>query len=122
MLLFCDHGLLGRQDTSEEKWRQYFSRRCNVMKDNGCDIEVIFVSSDRSTEEMKAYMFEAHGDWLAVPFGDPLVNTLKQKYGVSGIPMLVVVNKEGVELTKDGRGDIMKEGPMAFATWTAAVK
>ena len=43
------------------------------MVENDLAIEIIFVSSDRSEDEMKQYMNEAHGDWLAVPFGDPLV-------------------------------------------------
>ncbi|KAH0628190.1 hypothetical protein JD844_009041 [Phrynosoma platyrhinos] len=34
--------------------------------------EVVFVSSDRSPEEMAASMRDSHGDWLALPFHDPL--------------------------------------------------
>ena len=45
----------------------------NDMVENDLAIDIIFVSSDRSEDEMKQYMNEAHGDWLAVPFGDPLV-------------------------------------------------
>lgn len=33
--------------------------------------EVVFVSSDRSSEEMVEYMQDMHGDWLALPFHDP---------------------------------------------------
>jgi hypothetical protein len=32
-------------------------------------IEVVFVSSDSSPEELMAYMAESHGDWLAVQHG-----------------------------------------------------
>ncbi len=32
-------------------------------------VEVVFVSSDDSPEEMLAYMDECHGDWLAVQHG-----------------------------------------------------
>lgn len=34
--------------------------------------EIVFISSDRSADEMVAYMHELHGDWLALPFHDPL--------------------------------------------------
>nr|XP_048705455.1 nucleoredoxin-like protein 2 isoform X2 [Caretta caretta] len=33
--------------------------------------EIVFVSSDRSPEEMAEYMHDMHGDWLALPFHDP---------------------------------------------------
>jgi len=33
--------------------------------------EVVFISSDRSAEEMAGYMRAMHGDWLALPFHDP---------------------------------------------------
>lgn len=32
--------------------------------------EIVFVSSDRSREEMVDYMQNMHGEWLAVPFQD----------------------------------------------------
>ncbi|KAF7250603.1 Nucleoredoxin-like protein 2 [Varanus komodoensis] len=34
--------------------------------------EIVFISSDRSAEEMVEYMRSMHGDWLALPFHDPL--------------------------------------------------
>ena len=45
-------------------------------------MEIVFVSSDESQEAMRAYMKEAHADWLTVPFGHPLRDELKRKYGV----------------------------------------
>ncbi|XP_029767549.1 nucleoredoxin-like protein 2 isoform X2 [Terrapene carolina triunguis] len=33
--------------------------------------EIVFISSDRSPEEMVEYMHDMHGDWLALPFHDP---------------------------------------------------
>ena len=40
------------------------------------DIEVIFVSSDRSTEDMQNYMKESHGAWLATEHASELVRFL----------------------------------------------
>ncbi|XP_078242321.1 nucleoredoxin-like protein 2 isoform X2 [Pogona vitticeps] len=34
--------------------------------------EIVFISSDRSAEEMLEYMRDMHGGWLALPFHDPL--------------------------------------------------
>ena len=71
------------------------------------DIEIVFVSSDRSPEDMVSYMNESHGDWYGVEHNSPLANDLEQKYGVQGIPMLVVVKKDGTLVTKDGRSHVM---------------
>ncbi|CAI5442515.1 unnamed protein product [Caenorhabditis angaria] len=70
------------------------------------DLEIIFVSLDRSESELKAYMAEAHGDWYHIPFGSDTIKELSQKYGVSGIPALIVVKADGTEITKDGRADV----------------
>lgn len=35
-------------------------------------LEVVFVSADRSEQEMLDFMREQHGAWLALPFYDPL--------------------------------------------------
>ena len=44
-------------------------------------LEIVFISSDRSPEDMQAYMKKAHGDWLAVEHNFATTNNLKQKYG-----------------------------------------
>jgi len=66
-------------------------------------VEIIFVSSDRSPADMISYMKESHGDWLAVEHGSEVGQGLKQKFGVSGIPCLVVLKSDGTLITKDGR-------------------
>merc|ERR1711872_120916 len=70
-------------------------------------LEIVFVSSDRSPEDMISYMKESHGDWCGVEHNSALANDLKQKYGVQGIPMLVVVKKDGTLVTKDGRSNVV---------------
>jgi len=76
-------------------------------------VEIVFISSDRSAEDMVSYMKESHGDWCGVPWNSDLANSLKQKYGVSGIPFLVVVKKDGTLVTKDGRSHVMSKSPEA---------
>ena len=44
-------------------------------------LEIVFISSDRSPEDMTSYMKESHGDWMAVPHNSTVANDLKQKYG-----------------------------------------
>ena len=47
-----------------------------------------------------------------------LCRNLKSKYGVSGIPKLVVVKKNGVVITGDGRSDVMR-GPGIYNQWAS---
>merc|ERR1711978_503011 len=77
------------------------------------ELEIVFVSSDRSADDMVSYMKESHGDWFGVEHNSGLANDLKQKYGVQGIPMLVVVKK-------DGRSNVVGKPPkQAVQGWKA---
>ena len=83
-------------------------------------LEIVFVSSDKSPEDMTSYMKESHGDWLAVPHNSAVANDLKQKYGISGIPALVVVRMDGTLVTKDGRSHVSGKSPaQAVKDWKA---
>lgn len=85
--------------------------------------EVVFVSSDRSSNEQLAYMREAHGDWPAVRAGSHLAQTLSSNYGVRGIPSLIVINaSDGSVITRDGRQDIQSRGASAFSYWETMAK
>jgi len=69
-------------------------------------IEVIFVSSDRSSEDMLNYMKESHGDWYAFEHGSKAGKKLKKKFNVEGIPSLVVLKPDGTVITEDGVQDV----------------
>lgn len=65
-------------------------------------IEVIFASSDRDEASFNGYYGEM--PWLAVPFADRAKkDSLSKKFGVKGIPMLVVLDGDGKLVTTDGR-------------------
>merc|ERR1712227_847361 len=84
------------------------------------NVEIVFVSSDRSNDDMLSYMKESHGDWLATERGSPLTKSLKEKYGISGIPTLIVVKADGTVVTKDGRADVVSKQPkQAVQAWKA---
>ena len=75
----------------------------------GGEVEVVWVSSDNSSEEAQAY-FNSQHEWLMVPFDSPLRNNLKKRYGFcamremkelgmnirqAGIPTLALVASNG---------------------------
>ena len=70
------------------------------------EFEVVFVSSDRSAEDQAEYMKDYDMDWPAIPYDSPLRGELAAKYGVRGIPSLVIVDDQGNLITKDGRSEM----------------
>merc|ERR1712113_16574 len=59
------------------------------------EVEIIFVSSDRSSDDMQSYMKDSHGSWLSVEHGSALADSLKQHFGVSGIPAFIDCKADG---------------------------
>ncbi|KAF7640202.1 Thioredoxin domain-containing protein [Meloidogyne graminicola] len=76
------------------------------VKESGEAFEIVFVSFDRSEEDLKNYLAESHGDWLYIPFGSNNINVLVKKYSVSGVPELIVVKSNGDIITREGRADV----------------
>jgi thiol-disulfide isomerase/thioredoxin len=74
-------------------------------------MEIVFVTSDRDERSFREY--HSHMPWLAVPFDNFQVRqSLGGKFGVRGIPMLVVIDaqKPGLTvITSDGRQDVMTD-------------
>uniref|UniRef100_A0AC34QVJ2 Thioredoxin domain-containing protein n=1 Tax=Panagrolaimus sp. JU765 TaxID=591449 RepID=A0AC34QVJ2_9BILA len=82
------------------------------------NFEVIFLTSDNTVEDMESYMKECHGNWLYVPFGDPNIETLSEKYDVQGIPTLVIIKPDGEAVEKDADEDVRERGPkLAMKKW-----
>ena len=84
---------------------------------NTKDFEVVFVSSDRSSEDQLKYMDKYGMKWYTLPHGSEAANNLKKKFEVRGIPALVIVDSKGNTITKNGRGDVSKDAKTAIAGW-----
>jgi len=83
----------------------------------GKPFEIVFVSSDQSEDKMFNYMTETKMPWKALPFGSSKKYFLDGKYGVRGIPTLVIVDKDGKTISKTARGDVVSKGAAAFDGW-----
>ena len=91
-----------------------------AVKDKG--VVVIFVSSDRTPEEMMDFRAEYHStEWLAAPHESTLSDNLGAEFSVSALPLLVVTSLDGTVLTKDGRADVINYGPRALDIWTEGI-
>ena len=77
----------------------------NKTKPAHPEFEVVFVSSDRSDEDMKKYMQEIKMPWPAIKFNK--IESLKKitAYAGPGIPCVVVVDAEGKVLADSFKGE-----------------
>ena len=86
------------------------------------DFEIVFVSSDSGEDEFKSYLNDM--PWLAIPFDhEDKKDSCSDKYDISGLPTLVLLNGENGEvITNGGRGLIEEYGADAFPFNEARVK
>ena len=98
--------------------RTFTPRLVDFRDDNKDDFEIVFVSSDRSPQAQMDYMKETNMKWLALPHRSAEGKKLAGKYGISGIPSLVIVSPDGETITKNGRGDVSGNPKGALASWT----
>ena len=66
-------------------------------------LAVVFVSSDRTPEAQNKYMTEYKMPWAATPHASAAGKAMGSERGVAGIPTLLVFDKNGEFLTKEGR-------------------
>uniref|UniRef100_A0A8R1HY59 protein-disulfide reductase n=1 Tax=Caenorhabditis japonica TaxID=281687 RepID=A0A8R1HY59_CAEJA len=95
------------------KLKRFFEK----IRSNHPEFEVIFVSSDRSSENLVAYFKDHHGDWTFIPYGRGEIKPLKQKYEVNGIPTMRITRANGDVVIWDARGDITNKGEDAESLW-----
>ena len=91
------------------------------MVKNHKKFEIVFISSDRSEKDMQGYMKETKMQWLAVPFNDAR-KSISGKYGITGIPTLIILGPDGSTITNNGRGDVTAHPGNAFNMWVNKFK
>ena len=80
-------------------------------------LEVVFCSFDSDADQYKEY-FDTM-PWATLPFGDPLIKKLSDKFEVEGIPCLVIISKDGKQemLSNNGYEDISLKKEKAIDEW-----
>ena len=88
----------------------------NEVNASGKQFEVVFVSFDRDESQFNDYYGTM--PWLSVPYGSVQIREAAgQSFGVSGIPSLILINRDGGAVHKGGREDVMSSGPAAIEKW-----
>ncbi|MBQ7178975.1 MAG: redoxin domain-containing protein [Victivallales bacterium] len=90
--------------------------RDNCAKKN-LPFEVVFVSSDKSKDEMKEYMTGEKMKWLAIPYASPLRGKMSNQFKVGGIPTLILLDGKGNVVSRDARWDVHILGNDAYKRW-----
>lgn len=89
------------------------------LRQQGKEFEVVFVSADRSKSQFEEYF--AQMPWLAVPFEDAsLQRRLSERFGVQGIPRLVILGPDGAVVAHDARAAVMADRAGDGFPWAGA--
>lgn len=76
-----------------------------IKEDGALDLEIVFVSSDSDQGSFDEYYGSM--PWVSLPFNrSDLAQALGQKYGVRGIPSLIVLDAGGDIKDADGRSTV----------------
>lgn len=87
-----------------------------LLMESGKPFEIVFVSNDNSKGEFEAYYNEM--PWLAVNYEEETMRlALARKFGIAGIPTLVVVGPDGKVLNTNARAAIVKDQEGARFPW-----
>lgn len=78
--------------------------------------EVVFVSADHDEKAQQDYMRSYRMQWPAVPFGSD-AGELQKRYGIRGIPTLVILDADGGTVTASGRADVQSDPDGALDKW-----
>ena len=82
-------------------------------------LEIIFVSLDQDQEQFKEY--HETMSFLAMQWKDDRKG-VSDTMGISGIPALLVLKKDGSVLSKNGRGDVTSKSPQECVDgWIASL-
>jgi hypothetical protein len=74
------------------------------------------VPLDKSEDEFREHY--SHMPWLTLPYNDERVAKLKNKYNITSIPELVIVDSHtGFLVTLKGRKDIHEQGIKTIPDW-----
>uniref|UniRef100_A0A5S6R4K9 Thioredoxin domain-containing protein n=1 Tax=Trichuris muris TaxID=70415 RepID=A0A5S6R4K9_TRIMR len=97
-------------------WCYICHQTTRILKDFYEDIdqdnfEIVFVSRDKSPEDLAEYMEDAHGEWSFIPYGDEAIDELTEEYDVTRLPTLIIIKPSGEVITREGVEEIKKKVP-----------
>jgi nucleoredoxin len=68
----------------------------------------VFISGDQSDDDYNEFIREM--PWLSVPYDEDFCQSIYEKYAINSIPSLLVIDKNGKIVCKDGRERVSADG------------
>ncbi len=82
-------------------------------------LEVIHISFDRSEEEFKKDI--ADKPWVFIPYNDPVIKDITNKFSVHCVPTILLINKDCTVVSDTVRKDIIEQGIRIVDKWIKLV-
>ena len=96
--------------------RQFSPLLSEFAKKNQQKFSVVFISLDKSEQEMKAFLQNKH--FYSLPFQErSLANQLATKMGIKMIPTLVILNQKGQVISDWGKSAVLKNPDNCIQEW-----
>mmetsp|Transcript_7246 Transcript_7246/g.21392 ORF Transcript_7246/g.21392 Transcript_7246/m.21392 type:complete len:5155 (-) Transcript_7246:1654-17118(-) len=90
-----------------------------ALVESGKKFKIVFVSADQNEAGFRTYYGTM--PWLAIPFAEREIKSrLGTRFGIRGIPALILLHRNGGVLTKEGRSTVLKD-PFAETWWPQPV-
>lgn len=87
----------------------------NAINQGQKQLEIVFVSADQSEEEFKNYF--SGMPWLSMEFNVDAHGDVSDKFEISSIPSLVVLNKDGTVKFSNAKHDVEQKGASVIEEW-----
>ena len=76
----------------------------------------MLVSSDRTQDEWKRHYSTM--PWMALPWGDPRGNKLREEFQIQGVPVLIILDAvTGFTVTTTARKDLNRDVAETYKSW-----
>ncbi|KAK6617254.1 hypothetical protein RUM44_005585 [Polyplax serrata] len=82
------------------------------------ELAVIVVSCDDNKENFLTNIRTHYSDWYVIQFDDELGKLLTYNYGVTHVPTLIVVRRNGAVVTREGKQEVDAIGINVLVTWS----
>ena len=93
----------------------------NFRNANSEEFEVVFASADYSKSDQLVYMNNKLMEFPSTECKTPASESLYSKYGVTGIPSLIIVSPDGSVISTNGRSEVTNNPDGALAEWKKQV-
>jgi nucleoredoxin len=90
----------------------------NKTAESHDDFEIVFISGDKNGKAMTKYLHKM--PWLAMPFNREKGSGVFQKFGVRGIPSLIVLDEKGEVVDASARAAVTDAPDEAYDGWFAS--